>query len=203
MSAITSITELEKIYGQPSTPSLQKVLPKLSPNYARFIKAAPFVAIATIGPDGLDCSPRGDQGSVVSIANDKTLLLPDWRGNNRIDTLRNIVSDPRISLMFMVPGSDTIMRVNGRAIVTAEKDVCESFEMNGTHPRTVIAIDISEVYFQCARAIMRSQIWKTASQSAAINLPSAGEMLMDATNGNFDGKEYDKSWPERAAKTMW
>ena len=203
MSAITSIAELEKIYGTPAEPSTIKVLDCLSSTYRKFIEAAPFVALASVGPQGLDCSPRGDQKNVVTIANSKTLLLPDWRGNNRIDTLRNIVGDPRVALMFMVPGSDTIMRVNGRAIVTADKEICKSFEMNNKHPRTVIAIDISEVYFQCARAIKRSQIWKAASQSASLNLPSAGDMLKDATNGTFDGHEYDKAWPERAAKTMW
>ncbi len=203
MPAITNIAELEKIYGTPAEASTVKVLSSLSLSYKRFLNAAPFVALASVGPEGLDCSPRGDQKNVVSIADDKTLLLPDWRGNNRIDTLRNIVRDPRVALMFMVPGSDTILRVNGRAIVTADREICMPFEVNGKHPRTVIAVDIGEVYFQCARAIKRSQIWAAASQSAALNLPTPGEMLKEATNGTFDGESYDKAWPERAAKTMW
>ena len=203
MPAITDIAELEKIYGTVGEVSILKVLPSLSPTYKRFINAAPFVALASVGPEGLDCSPRGDQKNVVSIADDKTLLLPDWMGNNRIDTLRNIVRDPRVALMFMVPGSSTILRVNGRAIVTADIEFCTPFKINGKSPRTVIAIDIGEVYFQCARAIKRSQLWEAASQSAALNLPTPGDMLRDITKGEINGKEYDKAWPERAAKTMW
>ncbi len=203
MPAISSIAELEKIYKTPIEISHTKVLNRLSKNYARFIKASPFVALASVGPDGLDCSPRGDRENVVAIANDKTLLMPDWRGNNRLDTLRNIVSDPRISLMFMVPGSETILRVNGRAIVSADKEICTTFEMEGQHPTTVIAIDITEVYFQCARAIKRAQLWKASAQNAALNLPSVGEMLKEITNGEFDGDEYDNNWPARAEKTLW
>lgn len=203
MPAITNIAELEKIYGTPVEAAMVKVLNSLSPSYKRFINAAPFVALASVGLEGLDCSPRGDQKNVVSIADDKTLLLPDWRGNNRIDTLRNIVRDPRVALMFMVPGSDTIMRVNGRAIVTADEEFCTPFEVNGKLPRTVIAIDIGEIYFQCARALKRSQLWAASSQSAALNLPTPGDMLKEVTNGEFDGDTYDKGWPERAAKTLW
>jgi len=203
MSAISSIAELEQFYGSSSKTSAAKVLSRLSPSYASFIKASPFVALASVGEDGLDCSPRGDRGNVVTIADNKTLLLPDWRGNNRLDTLRNIVMDPRTSLMFMVPGSEMVLRVNGRAIVSADKDICTSFEMEGKHPTTVIVIDINEVYFQCARAIKRAKLWDAISQSAAINLPTAGEMLNEATNGEFDGKEYDKNWPKRAEKTLW
>ncbi|MCF6326190.1 MAG: pyridoxamine 5'-phosphate oxidase family protein [Devosiaceae bacterium] len=203
MSAISSIADLEKLYGSTSKAASAKVLSRLSKSYASFIKASPFVALASVGEEGIDCSPRGDRGSVVTIANDKTLLLPDWRGNNRLDTLRNIVLDPRVSLMFMVPGSEVILRVNGRAIITADKEICTSFEMEGKHPTTVIAIDINEVYFQCARAIKRAQLWNVSAQNAAINLPTAGDMLKEATNGDFDGEEFDKNWPERAEKNLW
>ncbi len=203
MPAITSIADLEKLYGSTSKASNAKVLARLSRSYSRFIEASPFVALASVGPKGLDCSPRGDRGNVVTIANDKTLLLPDWRGNNRLDTLRNVVVDPRVSLMFMVPGSEVILRVNGRAIVSADREICNAFEMEGKHPTTVITINIGEVYFQCARAIKRARLWNANSQSAAINLPTAGDMLKEATNGEFDGKEYDKTWPERAEKTLW
>ena len=134
MPAITTLDELEEIYGTPHEASTVKVLHHLSPTYRRFIEAAPFAALASVGPEGLDCSPRGDQKNVVSIADDKTLLMPDWRGNNRIDTLRNIVRDPRVAIMFMVPGSLSIMRVNGRAIVTADDEFCHPFNVNGKHP---------------------------------------------------------------------
>ena len=203
MPAITSIKELEKIYGTPSKASTMKVLDRLSQTYARFIRASPFMALASVGPEGLDCSPRGDENNVVTIADDKTLLLPDWRGNNRMDSLRNIVRDPRVSLMFMVPGSQTILRVNGRAIVTADEEFCKGFEINGKLPRSVIAIDISQAYFQCARAIKRSKIWDAASQSAALDLPTPGDMLNEISNGNFDGAAYDRDWPARAKETLW
>ncbi|VAW19580.1 Phosphohydrolase (MutT/nudix family protein) [hydrothermal vent metagenome] len=203
MSAITSIVDLEKLYGSTSKASSAKILKRLSQAYSRFIEVSPFVALASVGEDGIDCSPRGDRGNVVTIANDKTLLLPDWRGNNRLDTLRNIVVDPRVSLMFLVPGSEVILRVNGKAIVSADREICNAFEMEGKHPTTVITIEIGEVYFQCARAIKRAQLWDASSQSAAINLPTAGDMLKEATNGEFDGKEFDKNWPERAEKFLW
>lgn len=203
MPAITTIAELEEIYGQPTKAATIKVLNQLSPSYKRFILASPFIAMASVGPKGLDCSPRGDQQNVVRIADEKTLLMPDWRGNNRIDTLRNIVSDPRIALMFLVPGSNTVLRINGRAIVTADKDICAQFEVDAKHPRTVIAIDIGEVYFQCARAVKRARLWDPTTHIDSKNLPTPGDMLTEASNGDFDGKSYDKNWSERAAKTMW
>ncbi len=203
MPAITTLEELEKIYGAPARVSLTKVLDSLSPAYKKFILASPFVALASVGPEGLDCSPRGDQKTVVSIADDKTLLMPDWRGNNRIDTLRNIVRDSRVALMFMVPGSETVLRVNGRAIVTADDEFRLPFKVDDKLPRTVIAIDITQVYFQCARAIKRARLWKAGSQSAALNLPTVGDMLKEITKGPFDGKEYDANWPARAEKTLW
>lgn len=139
MSAITSIAELEAIYGTPSDNSVVKVMDHITPAYRKFIEAAPFVALASVGPEGLDCSPRGDQGSVIKIVDEKTLMMPDRRGNNRIDTLRNIVRDPRVALLFLVPGSNTCMRVNGRAIVTADID----FMMAGvTCPMPILAVEI-------------------------------------------------------------
>lgn len=166
------------------------------------IEIAPFVALATVGAEGLDCSPRGDLGGVVRVKDDRTLLLPDWRGNNRIDSLINIVRDPRVALMFLIPGSTTTMRVNGRAIVSAAPSLLQSFRMDGKHPRTVAIVTIDEVYFQCARALMRSELWNADRFVDPKTLPTPGQLLK-AAKEDFDAKTYDREWPVRAAKTMW
>ncbi len=202
MTIITSVDELTAIYGGVSEASTAKVTRSLTPAYRRMIDMSPFVALATVGPEGLDCSPRGDRGTVVRVEDDWTLALPDWRGNNRVDSLMNIVRDPRVALMFLIPGSNSVMRINGRAVVSVAPDLLQSFEMDGRHPRSVIVITIDEAYFQCARAVMRAELWDVEKQVAAAALPSPGEMLK-AAKEDFDRETYDREWPERAAKTMW
>lgn len=202
MAIITSVDELTAIYGAVSEASTAKVTRSLTPAYRRMIEMSPFVALATVGPEGLDCSPRGDRGTVVRVEDDQTLALPDWRGNNRVDSLMNIVRDPRVALMFLIPGSNSVMRINGRAVVSVAPDLLQSFEMDGRHPRSVIVITIDEAYFQCARAVMRAELWDVDKQIAADSLPTPGEMLR-AAKEDFDRETYDREWPERAAKTMW
>jgi len=203
MKIIETVEELAAIYaGGLTQASVAKVTDYLTPLYREMIEASPFVALATVGPEGLDCSPRGDIGGVVRIIDDRTLHLPDWRGNNRVDSLYNIVRDPRLALMFLVPGSNTTMRINGRGVVTNEEAILSSFEMDGKHPRTVIVITIDEVYFQCARALIRSELWNPETFIDPKSLPTPGLMLKAAT-GDFDHETYDREWPERAAKTMW
>ncbi|WFU10777.1 pyridoxamine 5'-phosphate oxidase family protein [Rhizobium sp. CB3090] len=202
MRIITSVEELNELYGGTSEASIAKVTNALTPLYRRMIEASPFMALATVGPEGLDCSPRGDLGGVVRVQDDKTLLLPDWRGNNRVDSLANIVRDPRIALMFLIPGSNTTMRLNGRAVVSIEESLLASFEMEGKHPRSVVVITIDEVYFQCARAVMRAELWKTETFVDPASLPTPG-MLLKAAKGDFDQETYDREWPARAAKSMW
>jgi uncharacterized protein len=199
---ITTVDELRAIYQGVTEASTAKVTRALTPEYRRLIEIAPFVALATSGPEGLDCSPRGDLGGVVRVKDDQTLLMPDWRGNNRIDSLINIVRDPRVALMFLIPGSNMALRVNGTAVVSAQPSLLESFEMEGRHPRTVIVITIGEVYFQCARALMRSELWNADRFVDPKTLPTAGQLLK-AAKADFDDKTYDREWPERAAKTMW
>ncbi|MGK6314976.1 pyridoxamine 5'-phosphate oxidase family protein [Neorhizobium sp. DT-125] len=202
MTIITSVEELKAIYEGVSDASLVKVTKVLTPEYRQMIEASPFVALATVGPEGLDCSPRGDLGGAVRIQDEATLLLPDWRGNNRIDSLLNIVRDPRVALMFLVPGSNTAMRINGRAVVSVEPALLESFEMDGRHPRSVTVITINEVYFQCARALMRAELWNPERFVDPKSLPTPGALLK-AAKADFDKETYDREWPERAAKTMW
>ncbi|MCJ8518143.1 PPOX class probable FMN-dependent enzyme [Pseudorhizobium tarimense] len=202
MTIITSIEQLKQIYGDASEASMVKVTRSLTAEYQRMIEASPFVALSTVGPEGLDCSPRGDAGSCVRVKDKTTLLLPDWRGNNRIDSLLNIVRDPRVALMFLIPGSSTAMRVNGKAVVSVEPDLLQSFGMDGRHPRTVVVITIVEVYFQCARAIMRAELWNPQRYVDANSLPSPG-MLLKAAKADFDQETYDREWAGRAAATMW
>ncbi|MBP1875418.1 PPOX class probable FMN-dependent enzyme [Ensifer adhaerens] len=202
MSIITTVEELSALYGGVSEASVAKVTKALTAEYRQMIEASPFAALATVGPEGLDCSPRGDDDCVVRIADDKTILMPDWRGNNRVDSLANIVRDPRVALMFLVPGSNTTMRINGTAAVSIDPALTGSFEVDGKNPRSVIVVTIGEVYFQCARALMRSQIWNPERFIDPATLPTPGALLK-AAKADFDRETYDREWPERAAKTMW
>jgi PPOX class probable FMN-dependent enzyme len=201
MKKIDNISALEALYGTPGAPSLRKVADHLTPLYRKWIMASKLCMLSTVGSTGTDGSPRGDDGPVVLELNPKQLALPDWRGNQRLDTLRNIVEDGRISCMFMVAGSNTVVRVNGTAWVTDDADLRTRFEKKGRKPATVIIIDIAEVYTQCARALMRAGIWNGDDHSAG--LPSAGEILAQMTDGVEGGVAYDAAWAPRAAKTMW
>ncbi|MCB1446598.1 MAG: pyridoxamine 5'-phosphate oxidase family protein [Rhizobiaceae bacterium] len=202
MRRIETVEELKALYGMPVEASIIKVRPSLTLAYRRMIEASPFVALATAGPEGLDCSPRGDAAQVVHVEDERTILMPDWRGNNRVDSLANIVRDPRVALMFLVPGSNTAMRVNGRAIVAVESALVERFEMDGRHPRSVIVITIEEVHCQCARALIRSDLWNPDKFADLKQLPTVGQMMVEIKQG-FDGAAYDREWPGRAAGTMW
>jgi PPOX class probable FMN-dependent enzyme len=203
MSIITSLEGLETIYGDPAEPSLVKVADRVTPHYRAYIEASPFVALATGGPEGLDCTPRGDKPGFVRIHDDKTLMMPDRRGNNRIDSLRNIVRDPRVGLLFLIPGSGNTLRVNGRGHVSADPDLLASFEMQGKAPRTVIVIEIDELYFQCARAIVRADLWNAENHVDPKSLPSAGEILAAMSASRVGGEAYDREWPERAKASLW
>lgn len=202
MTIVTSVEELQALYGEPGEASLVKVTDHLLPEYRAMIAASPFMALATVGPEGLDCSPRGDAGAVIHIEDERTLMLPDWRGNNRIDLLSNIVRDPRVALMFLIPGSNTTMRLNGRAVVRVDDAITQRFVMDGRHPRAVVVIAIEEVYSQCARAVLRADLWNPEKFRDTSLLPTVGQMLASAKKG-FDGDSYDREWPGRAAKTMW
>ena len=200
MEWIDTIDALEGQYGTPSSVSLDKVATRLTPLYRKWIMTARFCVLTTVGDRGTDGSPRGDDGPVVLELDERTLAMPDWRGNNRLDSLRNIVTDGRVSLMFMVPGSNTIVRVNGHARLTADETLRARFEQKGRHPATVIVIRIAEVYTQCAKAPLRAGLW---NRDDSAELPSVGEILAEQTDGAQGGAEYDQAWGARAAKTMW
>ena len=198
---VKDISILEAIYGAPGVASIRKVALKMTPLYRKWINQSRFCIVSTVGPEGTDASPRGDDGPVVRELDAQTLLMPDWRGNNRMDTLRNIVVDGRISLLFMVAGSNTVVRVNGAAKVSIEPELCARFEDRGRLPRSVIVIKIGEIYTQCARAPLRAELWSAGDQSAG--LPTAGEILAEQTEGEEGGAAYDENWAARAEKTMW
>lgn len=201
MDWITTLDDLHTHYGTPAEAATVKVTDHLTPAYRAWIDRARFCILTTVGPEGSDGSPRGDEGPVVTVLDPQTLALPDWHGNNRIDSLRNIVRDGRVSLMFLIPGANNALRINGTARLTADPDLRNRFARDGKQPRTVIVIRIAEVYSQCARALIRSELWTGGDQSAG--LPTVGDMLREITEGRIDGKAYDADWPGRAALTMW
>jgi uncharacterized protein len=203
MSFVTSVEELESIYGRPGETSLVKEADRLTPQYRRFIEASPFMALATVGPEGLDCSPRGELGGVVHIEDEKTLMLPDRRGNNRIDSLRNVVRDPRVGLLFLIPGSGSTLRLNGRARISADAELLSRFAVDGKPPRSVMVIAVETVFFQCARAIVRSALWNPEHHVDPKSLPTPGQILAEMSGERVGGAAYDREWPERARKTMW
>jgi uncharacterized protein len=203
MSVIATIEQLEAIYGRTNDASTVKVADRVTSSYRVMIEKSPFAALATAGPEGLDCSPRGDLSGFVRIHDEKTLMMPDRRGNNRIDSLRNIVRDPRVALLFLIPGCGNTLRVNGRAHVSADAELLASFKMEGKPPRTVIVMTVDEIYFQCARAIVRSDLWNPKRHVDPRSLPTPGRILAEMSDNRVGGEDYDRAWPERARQTMW
>jgi PPOX class probable FMN-dependent enzyme len=200
---ITSVEELERLYGEPNPNSLMKEIDYINVHYRAFIEAAPFVMLASVGPEGLDGSPRGDAPGFVRVRDEKTLLLPDRRGNNRIDTLKNIVRDPRVSLLFLIPGIGETLRINGRALISADPALCESFTVQGKAPRSVLVVTVDRVYFQCQKALVRSKLWDPASRIERSALPSTGTMIAALSQGTVDGEAFDRAYPERLKQTIY
>jgi uncharacterized protein len=200
---ITTEAELDALYDAPVPTSILKEIDHISADYARWIAASPLVILATSGPEGLDCSPRGDPAGFVRIADSKTLMIPDRRGNNRIDSLRNIVRDPRVALLFLIPGIEGTMRVNGRAELSTEPELCASFEMQGKLPKCIIVIHVERAYTQCKKALVRGKVWDASTHITPADLPSVGEMLERHSNGEFDGKAYEAEYPERMKATIY
>jgi PPOX class probable FMN-dependent enzyme len=200
---ITSIEALGALYGQASEASIAKEVDFIHPHYQAFIEASPFCILATSGPEGLDCTPRGDAPGFVTVEDPHTLLVPDRRGNNRVDSLRNIVRDPRIALLFLVPGVGETLRVNGRAVITTDPDLLDRFVMEGKPPKSVLRVTAERVYFQCPKALVRSHLWDPARHVVRSSLPSAGTILRDITAGRMGGEAYDQAYPQRLKETMY
>jgi PPOX class probable FMN-dependent enzyme len=203
MHRIATLEQLDALYGEPVPAAITKEIDYISDHYKAFIEKAPFVVLATVGPEGLDCTPRGDPPGFVRVCDKKTVLIPDRRGNNRIDSLRNLVRDPRISLLFLIPGVGNTMRINGRAEISVDPELCKSFGMEGKLPRSVLVVTAERVYFQCPKALVRSRLWSADAQIARSQLPSTGEMLAALSKGAIDGDEYDRAYPQRLKETIY
>jgi len=194
---LTTIEQLEKLYGEPHERSLRKEIPYVNEDYRAFIEFAPFVVLATSGPEGLDCSPRGDAPGFVRIIDERTLALPDRVGNNRIDSLRNIIANPHLALLFVVPGVGETLRVNGRGRISADAALLESFAVDGKLPRTVLLVDVDAVYFHCSKALARSRLWDPTRHVERSRLPSAGAIHRRLNGETFDAVAYDIELVER------
>ena len=203
MTTIRTVEELAAIYGEPVPTSIIKELDRISDDHRQFIEAAPFVIVATSGPEGLDCSPRGDPAGFVRVVDDKTLLIPDRRGNNRVDSLRNIVRDPRIALLFLIPGIGETLRANGRAVLSTDNELRESFAMGSKVPACVIVVTVESVYTQCPKALIRSKLWDPETQIPRSALPSAGQILQNITCGEIEADTYDEAYVVRVKETIY
>jgi PPOX class probable FMN-dependent enzyme len=201
---IRTTAELEQLYNDPPHgPAVFKETDHITPQYRKLIEAAPFAVIATCAPEGLDCSPRGDPPGFVRVVDEHTLLVPDRRGNNRIDSLRNLVRDPRISLPFLIPGVGETMRINGRAVISTDPKLTASFAINAKTPKCVLVVTVERAYFQCTKAIIRSKLWDPASQVDRKTLPTPGAILAELTDGKMGGPEHDRRAPERVKETIY
>jgi uncharacterized protein len=201
---LASEAALRGVYRHgPGETSLAKVCDHLHPLYRPWIRASPFVVLATRGPHGLDTSPRGDAPGFVAMADDKTLLLPDRRGNQRIDSLRNLLHDPHCALLFLMPGVGEALRVNGTARISAAPALCERFAVDGKAPASVLVISVASVFFQCARAIKRSGLWDAARHIDRAGLPSPGTILQTLSQAGIDGTAYDAALQARQAATLY
>ncbi|MBI4207785.1 MAG: pyridoxamine 5'-phosphate oxidase family protein [Betaproteobacteria bacterium] len=200
---ITDVAALERLYGRPSGASVAKEIDYLHPHYQAMIAASPFVVLATSGPEGVDTSPRGDAPGFVAVEDEKTLLIPDRPGNNRVDSLRNIIADPHVALLFLIPGVGETLRVNGRAVITTAPALRERFRVGGKLPRSVIVVSVDTVFFQCSRAIFRSRLWDAARHIPRTSLPSLGTMVADISRSGFDAASYDNGLYERLKGSLY
>ncbi|MGM0516137.1 MAG: pyridoxamine 5'-phosphate oxidase family protein [Pseudomonadota bacterium] len=200
---ITSLDQLESLFDSPGEAAIRKETDQVVPAYRRMIEASPFFVMATSGPGGLDCTPRGDPAGFVEVPDERHLLLPERKGNNRIDSLRNLVEDPRIALLFLVPGKSETLRVNGRARITTDPELLERMAMHGRPPKCVIVVQVETVYFQCARALLRAKLWDPASRELAERTPSPGEMLAGVPDSTIVAEQYDDGLDERQERTLY
>ena len=201
---ITTTEQLEATFPEPPVGNaITKEIDHVNAAYRALIEAAPFFALATNGPEGLDCSPRGDPAGFVRVADEKTLLIPDRRGNNRIDSFRNIVRDPRVALMFMIPGCGEVIRVIGNAAISTDPELCAQFVMQGKAPKVVLVVTVERVYYQCPKALVRSKLWDTTTWIDRKSLPTSGKILAEITGGKQDADKHDREYPERLKATIY
>jgi uncharacterized protein len=200
---VTTLEQLETLYGEKNPNSVIKEIDHINDGYRKLIESAPFVALATAGPEGLDCSPKGDAPGFVRVLDNKTLAIPDRPGNNRLDGLRNILRDPLVALLFLIPGVGETLRVNGRASISIEPVQMQSFAVNGKLPRCVLIVHIESIYFHCSKAIVRSKLWDPATQIDRKSLPSTGTIIAELSQGKFGGETYDREAPEKIKAMLY
>jgi uncharacterized protein len=200
---ITSEAELLEMYGSPLERSIRKQIDHLDDYCRAFIAASPFVVIGTQAGTAADNSPRGDFPGFVRVADDHTLLIPDRRGNNRLDTLRNIVRNPSIGLLFLVPGVHETFRVNGEAFISRDAALTEQFSVQGKAPRTIIVVKVKEAYVQCSRALVRADIWNPAKHALPGSVPTMGTMLAAHTRGFVNAEVFDGEAKVRVPATLY
>ena len=200
---ITTLGQLQSLYGEKMGASVIKEIDHINDAYRTLIEVAPFVAVATSGPEGLDCSPKGDAAGFVRILDNKTLAIPDRPGNNRIDGFRNIVRDPRIALLFLIPGVGETLRVNGRAAISIDPELMQSFAVNSKLPRCVLIVHVESIYFHCSKAIVRSKLWDETTKIDRKSLPSTGTIIAELSQGKLGGEIYDREAPERIKAQLY
>lgn len=200
---VTSLDALDALYGDSPEAALKKEIDHISDQYRAFIEAAPFVVVATVGPEGVDCSPRGDPPGFVRVVDRHTVMIPDRRGNNRVDTLRNVVRDPRISLLFLIPGVGETIRINGTAKISVDRELRAASIMNGKTPTSMLIVTVGSIYYQCPKALVRSKLWDPKSIVPRNQLPTSGDILQAITAGDIDGAAYDRAYPQRLKDTMY
>jgi len=201
---IETVEELRSSYGEPSERSVKKALDRLDRHCRRFIALSPFVVLASAGADGrVDCSPRGDPAGFVAVLDDRTVLLPDRRGNNRADSLTNVLENPHVGMLFMIPGVDETLRLNGRAKLTTDPARLEPLAVNGRVPRSGLVVEVEEVFLQCTKALVRSRLWADETRvDRKTALPSFGRMIADHI-GEPDGEKVDREIRTRVRETLY
>jgi PPOX class probable FMN-dependent enzyme len=200
---ITTMEQLQALYGEKMAAAVVKEIDYINDSYRKLIEAAPFLAVATSGPEGLDCSPKGAARGFVRILDDKTIAIPDRPGNNRIDGFRNIVRDPRIALLFLIPGVGETLRINGRASISIDPELMQSFAVNGKLPRCVLIVHVETIFFHCSKAIVRSKLWDEATKIDRKSLPSTGTIVAELSHGKLGGEAYDRAMPERIKAQLY
>jgi len=198
---ISDEAALRALLGEPSELVRNKIVARLNRLTRQFIERAPFVCIATAAPDGsCDVSPRGDPPGFVRILDERTLLVPERPGNKLADSLRNILANPHIGLLFVIPGVGDTFRVNGRATLTTDAALLAPCAVEGKAPKLGILVDIDEAYTQCSKAFLRSQLWDPSRHIDRAALPSSGEIFAETSSGDFDAEQYDAERAARYAK---
>ncbi|MCF4982480.1 pyridoxamine 5'-phosphate oxidase family protein [Pseudomonas gessardii] len=200
---LSTLEQLETLYGLPHERALRKEIAFLNEDYQAMVKASPLVIVSSAGTDGLDGSPRGDVPGFVRIIDERTLAIPDRPGNNRLDTLRNLLVDPRVALLFIIPGIGETLRVNGRAQISIEPELLQSFAVNGKPARSVIVVQVQAAYFHCSKAFVRSDCWNPDKHVERSTLPSAGAFHRRLNDGQFDAEAYDREMPQRVKDSLY